>query len=631
MKAYLLLLLPLTLLCGSQPVLCAGDRHTSLRDTILLQTVEVLSTTKIDVNRNQLPLAVSVVSRETIDESIEHGILSVLSEHVPGIFVTERSVTGYGISDGSAGTINIHGVGDGNRVLMLFDGQPNWAGIFGHHIPDVYTTSDAERIEIIRGPGSLLYGSNAMGGVVNVITRQATENGFHGSARTLSGSYNTWKIRGGAGYKKGKFDAYASLNRDQSDGHRDRSAFHSNNSYLKLNYRLADHWQASGNAIVAQFKVNNPGEINRPMLDNWAEALRGTYSLSLHNHYKQTSGALQAYYNHGRHKINDGYAEGADPQTNYFKLSDFNAGLLLYQSLRIGNNHLLTLGIDAKQWGGRAWNEEIASGQDVGTLMDTIATEWAGYILTQHTLDRWTIHAGIRLENNNLSGNEWVPQAGLTYRPNARTSLKASASKGFRSPNINDLFSPWGVSNPELRPEEMHQIDLSYIQSLRTLPLQFEITSYWAKGKNLIQLAPIAGGPPRKQNTGSFINKGIDAILSYSILPKLTATGNYSYLHSNAQLLAAPRHKAGLHLRWMTGKFLINPYLQHIGSLYLGTDGGTDITESYTLLNAKLSYKPSAQLTFFINGENLANASYQTYLGFPMPGTVVLAGLDCKF
>lgn len=131
----------------------------------------VVSANKIHVNRNSVPLSISVIEREEIEASSESALLPVLSERVPGLFVTEKGITGFGVSEGAAGTVNIRGVGQGNKVLMLFDGQPQWAGIFGHSLPDTYVASDVERVEVIRGPGALLYGSNAMGGVVNIITR----------------------------------------------------------------------------------------------------------------------------------------------------------------------------------------------------------------------------------------------------------------------------------------------------------------------------------------------------------------------------------------------------------------------------------------------------------------------------
>ena len=132
----------------------------------------VVTANKTRINRNSVPLNISMIGREDIESSGSSSVLPVLSKLVPGLFVTQKGVTGFGVSEGAAGTINIRGVGQGNKVLMLLDGQPQWAGIFGHSIPDLYTSSDVERVEVIKGPGSLLYGSNAMGGVINVITRE---------------------------------------------------------------------------------------------------------------------------------------------------------------------------------------------------------------------------------------------------------------------------------------------------------------------------------------------------------------------------------------------------------------------------------------------------------------------------
>ena len=85
----------------------------------------VVSANKIHVNRNSVPLSISVIEREEIEASSESALLPVLSERVPGLFVTEKGITGFGVSEGAAGTVNIRGVGQGNKVLMLFDGQPS--------------------------------------------------------------------------------------------------------------------------------------------------------------------------------------------------------------------------------------------------------------------------------------------------------------------------------------------------------------------------------------------------------------------------------------------------------------------------------------------------------------------------
>ena len=146
-------------------------------DSLIRLKEVVVSANKILVARNSVPLSISVIERDEIEASSESALLPVLSQRVPGLFVTQKGITGFGVSDGSAGTVNIRGVGQSNKVLMLFDGQPQWAGIFGHSLPDTYVASDVERVEVIRGPGSLLYGSNAMGGVVNIITRKHQQEG----------------------------------------------------------------------------------------------------------------------------------------------------------------------------------------------------------------------------------------------------------------------------------------------------------------------------------------------------------------------------------------------------------------------------------------------------------------------
>ena len=86
----------------------------------------VISANKIQVNRSSVPLTISVIDQEAIQASSESALLPVLSERVPGLFVTEKGITGFGVSEGAAGTINIRGVGSGNKVLVLFDGQPQW-------------------------------------------------------------------------------------------------------------------------------------------------------------------------------------------------------------------------------------------------------------------------------------------------------------------------------------------------------------------------------------------------------------------------------------------------------------------------------------------------------------------------
>lgn len=597
-----------------------------LKDTVSLKEVVVVSTARTDVTRDRIPFTVSVVDKEMLDASTETGILSILSEQVPGLFVTQKGVTGFGISGGSAGTVNIHGVGGGNKVLMLFDGQPMWAGIFGHSIADVYVASDAGKVEVIRGPGSLLYGSNALGGVINVITRKADADGIHARARAMYGSYNTQKYLGSAGYKKDKLNIYASVNHDRTDGQRDNSEFYITNAYVKAGYLFSKKWDASINAIIADFKTVNPGMVSNRMLDNWAKALRTTYSVALNNRFENMDGSVQAFYNNGKHKINDGYSVGSQARNYFFRSNDYNAGIALFESFRLVKGNLLTVGVDAKQWGGHAWNDSING--HIGEIIDKKVNEFAGYAVMQQTLfDRLTLNAGIRLEHNENYGNEWIPQAGIAYNPIGQSTLKLSVSKGFRSPNIRELYM-YPPANPDLKPERMNNYDFSYLQSLLDNRLHLELTLFFAQGENMISTTMI-DGKPLNTNTGKFINKGFDFGLAYHILPNLKFSGNYSFLNSDIKITASPKHKAFASLRWNYGKWTFTPNCRYIAGLYL-SDNASE-TENYALLNCNISRKITPSFTIFLNGENLTDTSYETYAGFPMPGIVVMGGIDWRF
>ena len=141
-------------------------------DSLALQEV-VVTGTRNAVDVRHLPMTVTVINREALTEQHQTSILPTVMQQVPGLFVTSRSMIGYGVSTGAAGGINLRGVSGGTGQLMvLIDGHPQYQGIYGHPLSDSYQTMMAERVEVLRGPASVLYGSNAMGGVINIVTRR---------------------------------------------------------------------------------------------------------------------------------------------------------------------------------------------------------------------------------------------------------------------------------------------------------------------------------------------------------------------------------------------------------------------------------------------------------------------------
>ena len=171
----------------------------------------VVTGTRNETDVRHLSQTVSVVGRTKIENALQASLLPVLSEQIPGLFVTSRGMMGYGVSGGAAGNLSLRGLSGGSgRLMVLIDGHPQYAGIFGHPISDAYQSFLAERVEVLRGPASVLYGSNAMGGVVNIVTRKMQQDGVKTNLRTGYGSFNTLETELTNRIRKGRFSSVVS-------------------------------------------------------------------------------------------------------------------------------------------------------------------------------------------------------------------------------------------------------------------------------------------------------------------------------------------------------------------------------------------------------------------------------------
>lgn len=574
-----------------------------------------------------LPLDVRIVGSDIIDKSTETNLLPILQNRIPGMFVTQRGLAGYGVSGGAAGSVNIRGVGSGNKVLFLIDGQPQWAGVFGHSLPDTYVTGDVQKAEVVSGPSSLLYGSGAMGGSVNLITRRAESEGLGGSLRVMGGSYGTQKYAARAGYRKNGLRAYAATSYEATDGNRRGMDYWLANQYLSIGYAFSKYWEITANTMITETKADNPGstELDRP-LGMWSRMLRTTASLSVKNDYEITSGGMQAYYNWGKHKIDDGLKNGK-PRDYLFNSKDYNIGVTAYQTIRPWEGNDLSVGIDFKHWGGEAWNSAKADGKE-SALCNRHVNEVGAYTMTQQAFwnNRFSLNAGARIEHSSQFGNKWVPQAGFICRPISSGRIKFSYGKGFRSPNIRELYM-YAPRNPELKLESMDNFETELRFWVLNGRLNTGVALYYINGNNMIQQVT-ADGVAKNMNTGKFINKGFELDVSFLITDEWNLTANYAYLHTSTPIVAAPRHKIFGEVAYTPGHWQFS--LDALCIRGLKTEKSM---EDYMLFNAQAAYTFTftRPLKLFVKGENLTAANYQINYGFPMPRATVMAGVEWKF
>lgn len=574
--------------------------------------------------RNLLPYTVSTIHNQQLEATGHTQLLSAISGQVPSLFISERNIFGFGVSNGGSGGIKIRGVGGSptNAVLMMVDGQPQYAGIYSHHVADFYETEYVDRVEVLRGPASVLYGSNAMGGVVNVITKNAEKEGVHTTLASQYGSYNTWQSSLTNTVRYGRFSSLVSVGYDRTDGMTDNFDFKQASVYAKLGYDFSSAWKMRADYSLMNFIGDDPiyPTLSDPSSTDiyHQNVTRGEASLSLGNYYRQTNGNVRVYYSYGNHYIDD---------PRHFHSLDDRFGILAYQNFKPWLGAAATVGFDFDTYtgeipmsGGTAHTEGSMS-----TISRKSITEYSPYVTLAQ--DLWggalTLNAGLRMANSDRFGTQWIPQGGLVVHPGAGWTVKASVAKGYRNPSFRELYL-YRPANPDLSPESMMNYEATVGKSFSRY-FGIDLTAYYSKGSNMIQTVDM-----RNVNTGSFINKGIEVVASSRPTEKLDLRATYSYLYTSLDnLTAAPKNQYSLNIGWQALKRLnVNAELRGVGGLYVSDDVEK---QDYALLNLRLSYRVVRAVELMAVLDNITDTDYVINRGYEMPGFTAMGGFKLHF
>lgn len=576
------------------------------------------------VGRNLLPYTVSTVGSHQLEATGQPQLLSAISGMVPSLFVTERNMLGFGLSNGGAGGIKIRGVGGSptNAVLMMVDGQPQFAGIYSHHVADFYGTEYVDHVEVLRGPGSVLYGSNAMGGVINVITKSPAHSGVRTTLSSRYGSHNTWLNSLTNTTRFGRFSSLVSLGYDRTDGLQKDFDFRQSNLYAKIGYDLSDRWNARADYSLMQFVGNDPvyPKLSNPESTDiyHQDVIRGEASVTVSNTYGATNGAARVYYSYGNHFVDD---------PRHFHSVDDRFGVILYQNFRPWAGSSATLGFDFDRYSGKI---PVSGGNhhtegSLTTMSRRHIIEYSPYLtLSQQLLgDAVILNGGLRMANSNRFSTQWIPQAGVVLHPGEDWTVKASLSKGYRNPSFRELYL-YRMANPGLEPERMMNYEVSVGRHFSRY-LSVDVTAYYSKGSNLIQTVDM-----KNVNTGRFINKGIELSARSHPTERLQLWATYSYLHTSLHnLTAAPKNQYYLGVGWDAFKrFHIDAELKGAGALYVADDVSN---QNYATVNMRLSYRPLHLLTFTLDLDNITDTRYTINRGYEMPGFTLIGGFKLTF
>jgi len=481
----------------------------------------------------------------------------------------------------------------------------------GHPLPDFYTLTDVGSLSVTEGPASVLYGSNAMGGAIEIKPTRPLQ-GEHTDLVASLGSYYTgqYRLTNGAQFGRWFYNVTAGLG--HTNGARPDSAFRDQDGTLALGYDLSQRWRTSLEGRYGHFYVEDPGTVDDPLVGNWSRVGRGGFSWDLDNTGSHTWGLARVYSSFGHNMIYDG-----------FRSVDNSVGARVQQSFLVAPQVTIDTGTDIIHYGGSA--RDISEDYDYGEFH---INDYAGFARARYAATKsLQFNTGIRYDDNSHSGGIVVPEFGATYRLAENYSVSGSVTRGFRNPTIRELYL-FPAPTPNLQPERMWNYQATF-QARPISTVLAWVTGYYENIENLIVTT---GYWPNMKllNTGNAINKGIETHARWRPTRRASFNAAYAYLHSTNLAPYSPENRLIYSLDIDATRAFISLGGNTVGHTYSGALQTSPVSP-YTLANFKCTAPLGKHTSLFVTVDNLFNRRYEVLAGYRMPGTNAAAGIDLKF
>lgn len=583
--------------------------------TYHLQDSIIVVADRYQVSLQSVTNSMDILPVKTNAALASHSVLQVVDMLSPSAFVLDKKIMGYGVGTAGAGSINMRGMGGkpNSGVLVLINGRPDFMGIFGHPLPDVYGLDGIEKVEVVKGPSSAVFGSNAMAGIINLITDPPVSNMMQ--INMQGGSYNSYIQNGRIDLIRGKTSFRGLFSHKSSDGHVDLSGFNGWNFSTRIDQKLARGWQFSLEGKYVPYRFDDPsmGE-DVAGLGSYGAIRRGMADATLTGNTGKLKNSFHLYTNLGHHRFSDG-----------FESHDFSYGFSSYQNYGFSDHLQLGFGMDAIRYGGKAKNTVFPMAPPWPDLH--IINSLGGYAVGFYTPHpRLTVKGGLRYQYTSLGIEKLTPTAGISYLPTNFLKVFANFNEGFRVPTLQELYL-FPTSNGSLGAEEVKSYEIGsavYSNNRNSLRL----SCFRNRIDNIIQTIFIPGQIPpyRFANSGSASQWGMESSASLQPFRFLSVQLSYSYLEPDGLTALNPQNLFKYFVSTNWRKLKIAFYGKYVGKLYAENYSIAKL-DNYHIMNVSLSY-PLRYLSLNFHLQNILDKKYEVLPDYAAPGFHFMAGIS---
>lgn len=613
---------------GDRPIVAPDPKRT---DPI------VVTANKFDTPTAELGAAVSIVT-ESDFQTYHYPTVEEALRGLPGVEI--RRSGGFGKTTG----LSIRGA-NGNQVQVLVDGVRVKSPSLGQVDLSDISPDLIERIEVVRGPQSTLYGADAMGGVVNIITKRGT-GPVGATIEGAAGNRDTYQVRGTAAGEWKIIDYALAGSHLESNGQFKNDGTDQGALSARLGLSLPGNthlsfvarWNRNDTDLPVKFVCCGPLPIN-PLIDVNAQQQSETLLLSLEG----TTRPVSWWESRARISSYDnavGFQDAPDPGYDFDFLSLAQIRVERREAewvnaFHIGRWSTSTVGLEYRE-------EEANNRSSFSTFRARTDTRAIFFEQQFRVLERLFLSAGFRVEDHSTFGTETTERGGFSYVLKSwGTRLHGSAGSGFRAPTLNDLFFP-DFSNPDLKPERSFSWDVGVEQRLWMERIRLGLVYFHNDFDDLIRFVSIPVFPfTTAVNVARARAQGIEFVGAADLLPSLVASVSYTFtdsedLETGRPLPREPRHRWHVGLTWeplprLTLWVQVHTSSRQFESEQVGYNRGhtrVDAGGTYRLLD-KHGALQSLELTARV--QNLLDEAYAEVRGFPALGIQALVGLRARF